>query len=108
MSDEFKEFDEAPTPVLTFGAPVTEEKEVPAEPEKPEEPQLDDSTLTEEERKMVDDFSKQINLNDTAVRSRYTEKDGGFFRDCLKKRKDERPRRGWNYDLRACHGAEKL
>ena len=65
MSDEFKEFDEAPTPVLTFGAPVTEEKEVPAEPEKPEEPQLDDSILTEEERKMVDDFSKQINLNDT-------------------------------------------
>ena len=38
MSDEFKEFDEAPTPVLTFGAPGTEEKEVPAEPEKPEEP----------------------------------------------------------------------
>ena len=65
MSDEFKEFDEAPTPVLTFGAPVTEEKEVPAEPEKPEKPQLDDSILTEEERKMVDDFSKQINLNDT-------------------------------------------
>lgn len=65
MSDEFKEFDEAPTPMLTFGAPVTEEKEVPAEPEKPEEPQLDDSILTEEERKMVDDFSKQINLNDT-------------------------------------------
>lgn len=65
MSDEFKEFDEAPTPVLTFGAPVTEEKEVPAEQEKPEEPQLDDSILTEEERKMVDDFSKQINLNDT-------------------------------------------
>lgn len=65
MSDEFKEFDEAPAPVLTFGAPVTEEKEVPAEPEKPEEPQLDDSILTEEERKMVDDFSKQINLNDT-------------------------------------------
>ena len=25
MSDEFKEFDEAPTPVLTFGAPVTED-----------------------------------------------------------------------------------
>ena len=38
---------------------------VSAEPEKPEEPQLDDSILTEEERKMVDDFSKQINLNDT-------------------------------------------
>lgn len=112
MSDEFKEFDEAPTPVLTFGAPVTEEKEVPAEPEKPEEPQLDDSILTEEERKMVDDFSKQINLNDTNGILQYgvgtQKKDGGFFRDCFKKRKDERPRRGWNYDLRACHGAEKL
>ena len=41
------------------------EPKITAEPEKPEEPQLDDSILTEEERKMVDDFSKQINLNDT-------------------------------------------
>lgn len=66
MSDQFKDFEDAPTPVLSFGAPLEEEKEeITAQEEKPAEPQLDDSVLSEEERKMVDDFSKQINLHDS-------------------------------------------
>lgn len=67
MSDEFKDFAEAPTPVLTFGTPVETEKETPVvkEEPKPAEPQLDESILSEEERKMVNDFSQQINLHDS-------------------------------------------
>ncbi len=67
MNDQFKEFADAPTPTLTFGTPVEPEKETPAvvEEEKPVEPQLDDSILSEDERKMVDDFSKQIDLHDS-------------------------------------------
>lgn len=66
MSDQFKDFADAPTPVLTFGTPEPQEKEMPAvQEEKKAEPQLDDSILSEEERKMVDDFSSQINLHDS-------------------------------------------
>lgn len=67
MSDQFKEFSEAPAPVLTFGV-QEEEKELPVQEEKPEQkvdPQLTESVLSEEERKMVDDFSQQINLRDS-------------------------------------------
>ena len=68
MSDQFKEFEEAPAPVLTFGDPVQEEPQPQAE-EKPAEPQLDESILTEEERKMVDDFSRQIDLRNSTESS---------------------------------------
>ena len=74
MADEFKDFTNVPAPsapVLTFGAqaeaaaPEPEAQAAP-EPEKAvAEAQLDDSMLSEEERKMVDDFSKQIDLHDT-------------------------------------------
>ncbi|MCD8336614.1 MAG: toxic anion resistance protein [Lachnospiraceae bacterium] len=70
--DEFKELMDAevPTPVLTFGTPVAEEPaEVPAveQETKPAaaDPQLTEDSLTPEERKMVDEFSKQINLHDS-------------------------------------------
>lgn len=65
MNDEFEKFAEAPAPVLTFGEPLPEEKQVPEEEPKKVEPQLDDSLLTDAERKMVDDFSKQIDLHDS-------------------------------------------
>lgn len=66
MNDQFKDFEEAPAPVLSFGAPQEEEKEIPVEKkEEPAAPQLDDSILSEEERRMVDDFSHQINLRDS-------------------------------------------
>lgn len=65
--DQFKEFASAPTPTLTFGAAPEPEKEAPAvvEEAKPVEPQLDENILSEEEKKIVDDFSKQIDLRDT-------------------------------------------
>lgn len=74
--DEFKDFAETPTPVLTFGTPVEETASVPATQEAavpaaneaeqtPVDPQLTEESLTPEERKMVDDFSKQINLHDS-------------------------------------------
>ncbi len=87
MSDELKNFAEAPTPVLTFGAAVPQEQELPAaqdpktaaadlqatdpkaqeqkQEQPPVDPQLTEDTLTEEERKMVNDFSKQIDLHDS-------------------------------------------
>lgn len=61
MSD----FTETSTPTLVFGE-VLDEKQVPAEAPKQElEEQLDDSILTPEERKMVDEFSRQIDLHNS-------------------------------------------
>ena len=61
MSNQLKDF--TPTPTLTFD-PVPQPKETPA-PEAQEVPAMDDSILTEEEKKMVDDFSTQIDLHNT-------------------------------------------
>lgn len=60
MSAEWKDTTAAPT--LTFGT-VPEEKQEPAPVQ--EEQKLDDSILTEEERRMVDEFSRQIDLHNT-------------------------------------------
>ncbi len=71
MSDEFKEFQEAPAPVLTFGTPEVQKeeplavKEQQKEPTEKAEPQLTEDILTDAEKKMVDDFSRQINLHDS-------------------------------------------
>lgn len=81
MSDEFKDFAEAPTPVLTFGAenaPAagTQTAEVPAaqasaaaapvaDTPAPAAPQLTEEILSDEEKKMVDEFSAKINLHDS-------------------------------------------
>ena len=51
MDEQFKDFADAPAPVLTFGEPVPEKKEVPAvekQPEKPAEPQLSEDLLTDD------------------------------------------------------------
>ena len=74
MSNEFKEFDTAPT--LTFGElPETEKptEVVPVEPEPvvSQEPALDDSVLSEEERKMVDDFSQKIDIHNSGAILQY-------------------------------------
>ena len=60
---------QVPTPTLTLGnevapTPVVEEK-------KPEPEQVDDSMLTEAERKMVDDFSKKIDITDSQMVLQY-------------------------------------
>jgi len=61
MSDQLKDFTSSPT--LVFD-PAPQPKNPPAEEIK-EVPAMDDSILTEEEKKMVDDFSSQIDLHNT-------------------------------------------
>ena len=65
MGDEFKDFVDAPAPVLTFGAQEDEPVQQ-VEEEKPKtDPQLTENILTEEERKMVEEFSRQIDLHNS-------------------------------------------
>ena len=63
MSEEFKDF--TATPTLTLN-PVAEESAVPAMAQEtrvqPNEAGWDDSMLSAEEKQMVVDFSKQIDL----------------------------------------------
>ena len=69
MSDEFKDFTVNPTLIfepLKEEAPVAEVKK-----EEPEAPKMDDSILSPEERKMVDDFSKQIDIRNSAAILQY-------------------------------------
>lgn len=61
MSD----FTETSVPTLVFGE-VLDEKQVPvAEPKQELKEQLDESILTPEEKKMVDEFSRQIDLHNS-------------------------------------------
>lgn len=66
MNDEFKDF--STTPTLTF-EPLQEE--APVAEIKPAEPQLSENVLSEQERKMVDDFSKQIDIRNSAAILQY-------------------------------------
>ncbi len=65
MEEQFKEFTEVPTPTLSFGAPVEEKSEPVVVKEEPAQPQLDESMLSEDERRMVDEFSRQIDIHNT-------------------------------------------
>ena len=56
MSDAFKDVSTVPT--LTLEPFQAEEEKKPAV--QPEEPKLDDTILTEEERRMVDAFAQQV------------------------------------------------
>ena len=69
MSDELKDF--TVTPTLTFEplqeqAPVAEVKK-----EEPAKPEMDDSILSEEERKIVDGFARQIDIRNSAAILQY-------------------------------------
>ena len=67
MSEEVKEFQTAPT--LTLNPFAEEEK---AQPEvKKEEPLMDENVLSEEERKMADQFANQIDLTNSAMILQY-------------------------------------
>ena len=69
MSNDFQDVSTAPTLTLDpFGAP--EKKQPPVEDEK-KEPALDESILTDEERKMVDAFAQQIDLTNSAMVLQY-------------------------------------
>lgn len=72
MSEEFKAFTDTPAPTLTldpFGGEGA--KEVPAETPKAQKPAFDESMLTQEERKMVEDFAGQIDLTNSNVILQY-------------------------------------
>ena len=73
MSEEFKDFQEAPTLTLNpFG--TVQDKEVPVlkEEMKPvEQPVFDEDILTEDEKKLVDDFASQIDLSNSTVILQY-------------------------------------
>ena len=69
MSNEFQDL--STTPTLTLDpVQAQEEKRPPAEAEK-QEPALDESILTEDERRTVDAFAKQIDLTNSAMVLQY-------------------------------------
>ena len=104
MSEELKDFQTAPT--LTLNPFAEEEK---AQPEvKKEEPLMDENVLSEEERKMADQFANQIDLTNPAVWCGNSEQDGGFFRDCTGKCKDEGLGGSGRTSRECCEGAEKF
>ncbi len=73
MDSEMKDFSATPTPTLTF-EPFKEEPTMQAVPQTKEEvsaPALDESSLTAEERKMVDDFAAQIDLENSNLVLQY-------------------------------------
>ena len=61
MSSEFKDFTDTPT--LTFGtAPQPQAQPAVVK----EEPKMDESILSPEERRMVDEFARQIDLRNSS------------------------------------------
>lgn len=69
MSNQFSDFETTPT--LTFGEPEVEPKAEPQVLAEVEEPKLDDSVLTEEERRMVDEFSQKIDVHNSGAILQY-------------------------------------
>ncbi len=67
MSNEFKDMGTAPT--LTLNPFAAQEEKPPAA--QPEEPAMDESILTEEERRTVDAFAQQIDLTDSNMVLQY-------------------------------------
>ena len=67
MSDEFKDVSTVPTLTLEPFQPETKKQAVV----KTEEPPMDETILTEEERKMVDEFAKQIDLTNSGLVLQY-------------------------------------
>ena len=69
MSNEFQDL--STTPTLTLDPfQAEEEKKLPAEAER-QEPALDENILTEEERRTVDAFAKQIDLTNSTMVLQY-------------------------------------
>lgn len=66
MGEEFKDF-EVEAPVLTLEPDLTEEKEKIAkkEPEKPQEPAVEEPVLSPQEQKIVEDFAAKIDIENT-------------------------------------------
>lgn len=71
MSDNFKEFETAPTLVFDDTPTVEETKNEVMEIPTVEPEPMDDSMLTDEEKAMVENFTQQIDLNNTNAILRY-------------------------------------
>ena len=74
MSEEFNNFTEVPTPTLTLEPFESEQQEIPqaVQMEKQEvKPIFEDSSLTEAEKKQVEDFANQIDLTNSNVILQY-------------------------------------
>ena len=69
MGSEFKDLDTAPT--LTLDPFQTQEEKKPPVAQKQEDPAMDDSILTEEERRQVDAFASQIDLTNSTLVLQY-------------------------------------
>lgn len=70
MSEEFKDFEAVPTLTLDpFG--TAGEKEKPVGEKQPEEVDFTEQNLTPEERKMVEEFAKQIDITNTNLVLQY-------------------------------------
>lgn len=87
MSDELKDF--TVTPTLTF-EPLQEQTPVAeVKKEEPAKPEMDDSILSEEERKIVDGFARQIDIRNSAAILQYgagtQKKMADFSEDALEK-----------------------
>lgn len=68
MSNEFQNFDTTPT--LTLDPFQAQEEKKTLAPE-PEQPVMDESILSDEERRMVDSFAQQIDLTNSALVLQY-------------------------------------
>ena len=68
MSNEFQNFDTTPT--LTLDPFQAQEEKKTLAPE-PEQPVMDESILSDEERRMVDSFVQQIDLTNSALVLQY-------------------------------------
>ncbi len=75
MSEELKDFETIPAPTLTLepfgGADTKEELKVMTEAKKPETPVFDESSLTPQEQKQVEEFAMQIDLTNSSLILQY-------------------------------------
>ena len=71
MSEEFKDFTTAPTPTLTLEPTLDTQEPLVAQEEAKPVPPAEEDVLSAEEKKMVEDFSKQINVRDSNMILQY-------------------------------------
>ena len=71
MSEEFKDFTTTPTPTLTLEPTLDTQELLVAQEEAKPAPPAEEDVLSAEEKKMVEDFSKQINVRDSNMILQY-------------------------------------
>lgn len=72
MQDEFETLTKTAAPTLTFDIPEEKETPVEAQPETAVQPEpMDDSVLSDEERRMVEQFSEKIDIRNTTAVLQY-------------------------------------